>query len=97
VDDFPFTMGEFLNGMSKFIYHARTKNFLQSIDKQIYQIDEQLEIYPEDLKYLRSRTDEKVYQQHTKRLDVLEKQRVRLLSRLSELEKLIKEDIDSTK
>ena len=91
--DIPFTRGELLNKLSKFTYYTDIINRISSVDKQINGIQDRIEEYPIEEKYLLSRRDKLSHQHDIIKRRSLSRQRQRLQNKLIELEKSIREDI----
>ena len=96
-EDFPFTRGELLNKLSKFTYHKDVIKLISSIDRQLNEVQDRLEEYPAEEKYLLSQSDKISHQHDLIKRRALTRQRERLWNKLMELERSIREDIEAAK
>lgn len=96
-EEFPFTRGELLAKLSKFSYHADAIKLISSIDRQLSEIQDRIEMYPAEEKYLLTKQDKVSHQLDLTHRRALTRQRERMWNKLMELEKSIREDIASLK
>lgn len=93
--EFPFVRGELLEKMSRLSYYIKTRAFIATIDERLEELEHEMIIESQHPKKAR-RYEEPSYQAKRHRVSVLQQQREHLMSKLTELEKQIKVDMDST-
>jgi len=95
--EFPFVRGELLEKMSRLSYYIKTKAMIALMDERIEELEHEVIIESQHpLKDKIKRKEYPVYKSKRHRLGLLQKQRERQMDRLTEMEKQIRIDMDST-
>ncbi len=99
IPEIPFVRGEFLEKVNRLSYYIKARAFIATLDERIKSLEDELEMPLEENTWSRSEKEKQVQISHQKRqrLASMEKNRERMMDRLTEMEKQIRVDIDSEK
>ena len=94
-NDITYVRGDVLNKLSKFTYRADIIKRITSINNQLNELQDRIELYPSEEKYLLTKENKISHRLDLLRRGTLSRQRRHMMDKLSELEKSIEQDIVS--
>ena len=93
--EIPFVRGDLLEKMSRLTYYINARAMIATLDEQIENTSDELVMFSEKAGNP-DRSEGSLFQAKKHRLSIMQRQRDRLMDRLTELELQIRSDMDST-